>query len=447
MAPTIIYFIKGGNKGSNGRTKTGRKSKAKNSRLHVGYCLRDWCKVFYEPTDRDIDDDEAAVPAIYRFLTKQGSRHEPAEGEIAFLPHFDPKHIQNTNKKQREEMQKRYLNAAYKFLDADDEQIDDLIEEYTDKSHRHWQSWFDEAIKWKKSRANRRDRRRARRVEGIEAAGIDPHDVEGLSDTSDDSAYETDSDNNDDSRMRPPARPAPRGTQRHGHGHSGSGIGSSNTTRRRPAQSPLGGSSGLSGISRLGRRLGRSRPNRLGGQLPLFSEDSDDNDGDFVMSGGVGGSPGPSPRGGLVNRTRGLSSGASDNGFVSGVERLESEHFDRGPPEASIPQPRAQDEDAWMPEDHIAAYQGQFDEEEALHRAMRESQAPEPPLPTPQSQQLREHAPMQAADGYMDGDYPGMDAAIRAGTGPENRLPQPTVEDANDVDEGGVGGDGLGSDT
>lgn len=450
MAPSIIYFLpKGGKK----RSKKGKKvTNRPRGRLHVGYCLRDWCKVFYEPTDeRDLEDDEAEVVPKFRFETNTANgskRREPAEGEIAWLPHFDPQHIQTKKPKERDLIHKNTLRDAYRFLNEDDEErIRELKEELDDQNHRRWQTWFDEAIKFKETRLKTRARTRARRELNIRAVGMDPKGVEGLSDTSDDSAYESDSDDGfppapaprmgtmasgQSGPMGPPPRLRPGQANKRPGGFNGRGSANSKRGRVISPMSPSSSSnhSGQSRLSNLGPRPrgGRPRGRSLGFGGPpagrMFQEDSEDDD--LVMSGASGDLSDGLPRN---SRSRASSASVIDGSFPrGGTPANDGNAPGSSPPNGALP--RVQNDENWL--ENLTQYQT-GDEDAAYQRALRESsQAAEvQPLRTPPATAKEFMQPRNAEE-----EREQIERASRASMAPENRCSQAPEQTGQNQENG-----------
>nr|POE86508.1 hypothetical protein CFP56_46692 [Quercus suber] len=58
-------------------------------RLLVGWRHRDWSPVWYEPASNP-DEDGGAILGLYSLAEGEAERREPMEGEVIYIPHFDP---------------------------------------------------------------------------------------------------------------------------------------------------------------------------------------------------------------------------------------------------------------------------------------------------------------------------------------------------------------------
>ncbi|KAK0285153.1 hypothetical protein LTR35_005355 [Friedmanniomyces endolithicus] len=147
---------------------------ASKGRLAVGWRIQDWTLVFYEPittADDDanpnkfdkFDNEGAAELGLFRFDNPTGppAYREPMKGEVAWLPHFDPARFTSRIGRERDLMQRRFLNDAHAYcLETDPEKEAALVARLTDDKHRMWASWFEEAQKWKKAGVKKRAVRR-----------------------------------------------------------------------------------------------------------------------------------------------------------------------------------------------------------------------------------------------------------------------------------------------
>lgn len=166
------------------------------------------------------------------------------EGEVVFLPHFALPIEESSNRRERERLQMQFLWDAWRYLNEDDEdKLETLEQELDNPNHRRWQSWFDEAKKLKtRKRKAQKKRLRRRRDEVEQALRQDPtfdiqlEDIEISGDTSedDDSAYNSDADvmfraSEASHPKRKPVRgvnsgPASKKSKKSGPGDNGAGF-------------------------------------------------------------------------------------------------------------------------------------------------------------------------------------------------------------------------------
>lgn len=404
MSYSIILFIKRGSKAK------GKSNKAAVSRMHVGYLLRDWTKVFYHPSDDDFAADMENMPPVY---VASGSQCRPREGEIAWLPHFDPKHIQTSKPKDRDPIHKKTLYDAYRYLDEDDEEmVEDLETELDDPNHRRWQTWFDEAKKWKTGRLNNRRKRRQRNKR-----------ADAGSDTSDDSAYESEGERRGPPQgmpMPPPPRPAkrkhlpplnPRGSQE-------------KDPKQRKVQS-------LSGNPKtpLNQLPPRGTPSGPNGPRPPFWYDSASPTPDATMMSGtrtdhLPGSFLRQPRARSASVIDGISQHDLNDGMSDDWDPTPPDGAPADPSDEAAPQP--QSENDWV---NPGGYQNEEDEDTALNRALRESMPPEtrPPL-TPRPTGME--AVRLTVEDDMDEDQ-ALEAALQASLA-ESQPPRISAERVTD---------------
>lgn len=92
--------------------------------------------------------------SLFQYRAGEEQPREPLPAEVGWLPHFDPALCEvrgNNTKSQREKLQKQFLSDAYIFLAArDPKHIKDLEKKLHNPEFRRWQSWFEEAKKFKK---------------------------------------------------------------------------------------------------------------------------------------------------------------------------------------------------------------------------------------------------------------------------------------------------------
>lgn len=173
-----------------------KKKNASFGRLHVGYRASHWTKVWYQPApEAEVDDDGTVEIGLFKLSTGGATRREPMMGEVVWLPHFELKVFKSTKNAEKERLQMQYLYDAWRYLnEPDPHQVLQLEQELDDPFNRQWQSWFEDAKKWKSSKLRRRSKRRTARTVAVRSAGIDLDNVEVNSDTSEDSAYESEED-------------------------------------------------------------------------------------------------------------------------------------------------------------------------------------------------------------------------------------------------------------
>ncbi|KAK5684952.1 hypothetical protein LTS10_003027 [Elasticomyces elasticus] len=137
-------------------------------RLYVGHRLRDWIEVYYQPiSHRDLaadDEDDEKVwhnepPALGLFRRKHGEPtvHEPMEGEVLWLPHFDPKRFESTSGKEKGKSHKEFMFNAWRYLATSDPvKLAAMVARFETGyvNWRRWESWFEAASKYKSLRAN-----------------------------------------------------------------------------------------------------------------------------------------------------------------------------------------------------------------------------------------------------------------------------------------------------
>lgn len=132
-------------------------------RMLVGWRTRDWSKVFYERIGEP-DEDGAAELGLFCYPRGSPGRREPMEGEVKWLPHYDVANSESSTKRERIEMQKQFLTDAHRYLNTGDQaSLTALEEELNQPGFSRWNSWFDEAKKWKRKNVRTRRKRRAAR--------------------------------------------------------------------------------------------------------------------------------------------------------------------------------------------------------------------------------------------------------------------------------------------
>lgn len=193
--------------------------------MYVGYRMRDWRIVSYQPENGEVDvDADGTVPSLY--FTAPGDEEErpPMENEIMFFPHFALENCGSKSKKERQRLQMQFMASAHAYLALEFDSIEALKEyEKTveDLKWRRWQSWLDEHKKWKrrtvKDKISRRERK-AKLVREMQQAGVPEEEID-RSLESDDSGCEMDGRElhmypkraKKRSSMGPPKRPNPNG--------------------------------------------------------------------------------------------------------------------------------------------------------------------------------------------------------------------------------------------
>ncbi|KAK5128839.1 hypothetical protein LTR85_000172 [Meristemomyces frigidus] len=193
----------------------------RNNRLGVGLREKDCTIVWYEPIigeDGKEEEDGTADIALFRFDTGEPGYREPMEGEIAWFPWYDPDRFPSKKKAERLRLQKQFLSDAHKYCNAKDAAAVRRLEiELHYPEYRRWDAWFAEARKWKRPKMKQRVNRRKAREMTATAAGVDDADIN--SDTSEDSAYESESEvrarvSKKRGNMAPPPRPSGAGGKR-----------------------------------------------------------------------------------------------------------------------------------------------------------------------------------------------------------------------------------------
>ena len=127
-------------------------------RLHVGYRAEDWSDVWMEPKvpqDQDVDEEGEGEYDfdLFRFSTGDKIRREPMLSEVKWLPHFDPKNCDSSSQAERKKLHRRFLTDAYAYLAAKDvKYVEHLERQWDNPRCARWQSWFDLAKKFKRTR-------------------------------------------------------------------------------------------------------------------------------------------------------------------------------------------------------------------------------------------------------------------------------------------------------
>jgi hypothetical protein len=99
--------------------------------MSVGRRRNNWEEItWYEPIFRGDHKDltiEGQAPdiAIYSRSHGEPTHNEPMLGEVAWEPLFDPSNFETGNRKEKLELQKKFLYDAWRYLTADDP--DDII--------------------------------------------------------------------------------------------------------------------------------------------------------------------------------------------------------------------------------------------------------------------------------------------------------------------------------
>lgn len=164
-----------------------------NKRLHVGHRYRDWADVWYEPIGEP--DDEGNVEfGLFTHPRGGPKRREPMDGEVAWNPYYDHANSESKKFAEKKRIQKQFLHDAYEYLaEGDPDKVQYLEEKHNneDGDFVRWNSWFKHARKYKKVKMRTRVTRKKRRLATAKEAGIGEDDIEVNSDTSDDSAYDS----------------------------------------------------------------------------------------------------------------------------------------------------------------------------------------------------------------------------------------------------------------
>jgi len=187
----------------------------KHNRLHVGYRLRDWSDVWYEPRSVDASaNDNGSRNDRELFTDSKGMvEHEPLEGEVAWHPPFDPKNCEARSKPAIRVMHMQFLLDAHTYMSEKDVEEVRAFEEEKDAEYAgfaRWQTWFSRAKAVKKKQMTAQ-KRRAKRQRLSREAGIPLKESDINSDSSDNSAYESEEGRVQRQRatgaMPPPPRP------------------------------------------------------------------------------------------------------------------------------------------------------------------------------------------------------------------------------------------------
>lgn len=393
----------------------------KHGRMYVGWRRRDWLLVSYEPLIEDVDaDPDGLAPSLYFTATGTEEERPPMEGEVMFFPHFALETCESKTKKERVRMQIQFLTRAFAYLNYSGENLGEYEKTLEEPKWRKWQSWFDEAKKWKrkgmKAKLSRR-KLKADRVRAMQAAGVPEDEIDRDID-SDDSGVEVGSNEvhmrSRTGRTRHPMNPPPRRSNGNGNNNK------SNLKKRK-------------------RQDAYRSPTRY---------DSDD----VMMSGAND------------NARARLSRSGSFVGILNGADRAGSLEYDLDPPEQSLDrnsnshsglfmtpndtpaethaerrdryerlgggnnQATVEDEDDFI---NAASFNGVLTEAEAFDQALRASQQPE----DRSRENILSHEEHEDESVLERREREDIDQAIRASQQPEDRIKEST-EDQNGVARG-----------
>ncbi|KAH9819856.1 hypothetical protein Tdes44962_MAKER00845 [Teratosphaeria destructans] len=175
--------------------------------LAVGHRLKDWTIVWFKPHGDLQEDGSYATLTLYKCL-KDSSKslfREPMTDEVCWFPWYDWKTMPTatSSAKSKQRIQLEFISDAWRYCNEKERNASDILErELGNLGDSRWVAWLTEAKKWKKGKHKRT-------VEHNPEA--DPNIMDDAS--SDDSAYESDSELRAAARkaarsMPPPPRPA-----------------------------------------------------------------------------------------------------------------------------------------------------------------------------------------------------------------------------------------------
>lgn len=202
--------------------------KVSRKRILVGLRRRDWTHVWYEPLvePEDLQDDDF-VPDIGLYSEAHGDTtgDDPALGEVAWEPLFDPKYFASSKEKERNAMQRKMLWITWRYLMAAPADVNhfrmDLMESQDPRS-RAIERDAREARKRRSNAAKQTESRKRKRqrvgevIRSIEHGGAGSESESETDSNSNDSGHETEvSDAGNSGRekgtvsnsMPPPRRP------------------------------------------------------------------------------------------------------------------------------------------------------------------------------------------------------------------------------------------------
>ena len=236
--------------------------------MHVGYRLKDWSDVWYEPASEPDIEGEAKI-GPFKLTTGEPGRRELYEGEVAWHPPFDEKRCESSKYSDKKKMQKQFLTDAYLYLAEKDLEIVRQMEEDLDQpSFSRWQAWFSQARKWKKKkRIAKEAARRRRRRKVVRDGGMSEAEIEENSDSeSSDSAYESDGMESGSIEARKSGMPPPKQRPTKANGKRIATKKGSGSRKSGPKKPKLNGD------------VAPRRPNRLQNSFSLFVSDDDDDE-------------------------------------------------------------------------------------------------------------------------------------------------------------------------
>ncbi|KAF2485604.1 hypothetical protein BDY17DRAFT_308957 [Neohortaea acidophila] len=259
-------------------------------RLHVGYRKKDWASVWFEKikvsnarnrsrsnTASD-EGTDATLEPVFKFTIGRGNSLElPVDGEIVWLPQFDPKNCETEKASDKRNMQQRFLQDGHRYLtERDPAGVQKMEQDWNLPTFARWNMWFEDAKKWRKSHVKQKQRRRQCREQTARAEGVAEVNIAASvdSDTSEDSAYESQEERTGGPArvsmedMPPPARPNKRPRSNGGVGAGDFGSTTSFPGAHRQAYHFMSG-----GLGKV-----RGRPFTMSGGLGE----------PFTMNGGVG---------------------------------------------------------------------------------------------------------------------------------------------------------------
>lgn len=254
----------------------------KNGMLLVGHRSEDWSEVWYKPIEESVDEDGTAEMQLQSDYRGEPKAREPMEGEVRWLPWFDIDRNDSVKKSERERKQKQFLYDAWRYLsEKDPVNVFDLEQDLDQPHRRKWSVFFNDAMDWKKRQLRRNYIRRNNNetIRNARAAGVPEEELE----------VDEEVESNDEGYGSERAR-----THREQRKKTGRPMGPPRppANRHSSPKAPKRRTSGKdhSGPSKKAKRSGK--PTSKGrGKVPAARVDSPaptDDQGELVMSGGLG---------------------------------------------------------------------------------------------------------------------------------------------------------------
>lgn len=358
---------------------------------------------------KEVEDGGSPV-LLFRSPRGSAGSDEPSEGEVAWHPYFDPSNCESKKKPEWVPMHKKLLADCHEYLrEKDPEQVKQMDVDLDQPSWPKWNTLFKLMKKLKKEQMRRRQSTRKRRTAVARQGGVLDQDIDINSDTSEDSAYES-----QEEAVRKPlwSAASPRSANAVGKrkvSHQRTNGVKHNPKKAKPSASDslMRRAAGANGADRSPSVLGRPGPDHSDREANDESDEMDTRDPNRAMP------PPPRQRGVSSWNFNGLSAtqhrvtGRSVSGSAHGSPSLgalnvtekengsndEADHGTQGnlylPPQSKIDvQP------AWA---DAMSYNG-TGEAEAYQRAISESVAPEARSSSPTDGNEQEHDDFKGED-------------------------------------------------